>query len=287
MPKFPTAPLQSPQPSPKSAHSPCRAELPHDTTNSPSSSHPVLFRSILLTPTAIALSPSSRRPFFPTAHHSPRPNSSELRVPSWYVYFSRPDWLPSLPRQCVVEGRLCCSCPTPGACLIRTCTTAHRLASSSSRSILLRVLRHSPIGVPTFSVLGRCWAARSYGGAQLPCSRHLDANRLLPLPQSLVPSLLFRHQPVLHSQWVSAYKFLPRRATAVFGSNARINPGLGPTTTFISTTRPPARRVSVYRDPVDRPAHLPHRQSPVQHHWPFLGNAIAAGRELGPKQGRH
>lgn len=80
---------------------PCRTS--HDTTillHLLISSYFVVF---FLTPTAIALS-SLHEGLFSTAHHSPRPNSSELRVPSWYVYFSHPNWLPSLPRQCVVEG---------------------------------------------------------------------------------------------------------------------------------------------------------------------------------------
>lgn len=56
---------------------PCRLSR-HD--NSPSSSHLVLFRSILLTPTAIALSSLHEGPF-PAAQLSPRPDSTRAACP--------------------------------------------------------------------------------------------------------------------------------------------------------------------------------------------------------------
>lgn len=201
----------------------------HD--NSPSSSHLVLFHSILLTPTAIALS-SLHEGLFPVAHHSPRPNSSRAACPFLVRPFSpNPHWLPSLPRQCVVEGRQPV-CPAP-ALLLAPASPAPGHGRNSLLSIKPSPRATRPLIGRTSLVTRQILRAPS----SLLTPGDADANSAPPRPQSLVPSLIFRHQPVLHSQWVSANKFLPRtcRAIAVVGAMQESIPGLGATTNLIPT----------------------------------------------------
>lgn len=85
----------------------------HD--NSPSSSHLVLFHSILLTPTAIALS-SLHEGLIPTAHHSPRPNSFRAACPFLVRPFS-PSSLAPLPPSSMRRRRQSLLL-LPGFCLL-------------------------------------------------------------------------------------------------------------------------------------------------------------------------
>jgi len=110
----------------------------------------------------------------------------------------------------------------PASCLLPPTSSAPvqwRIASHLARvdSFLC-----NPLGIRQLTCFLIARQILGGSGTGLPAPEDADANRVPPRPQSLVPSLPFRPQPILHSQWVSAYKLLPRRAIAVsFGEQCK------------------------------------------------------------------